>query len=294
MPDEGYERVIRNYPMMRISLQYCDPALKARLTAMYGLLASLEDCIIRASDPAISRAKLSWWYDELQQARTRPGNHPVTVSLQGSGALSCWTSNLIEKLLKLTLSRVDAPGLNDEEALRTLCEAIGMLQLELEASLYDGSSPDLAGTQRGATIDGFMQILRESFLAKLASFYWVPLTHTAHSGLARSQIASNRAGTESRQIMISMLNLLMTWGDADSINRGNLRKIPPVWAACCRHWLILTVLQLRQLQRLKRNLEAAEFSGDITSELLTVKLGDGWTAWRTARQLSNVLKEVRA
>lgn len=294
MPDDGYERVVREYPLMRISLQYCEPVLKARLTAMYGLLLSLEDCITRASEPEISRAKLGWWYEELQQARTATGNHPVTIGLQTSGALSCWSPSLVDSWLQQTLSRVDAPGLNDDDSLRKLCEAIGMVHLELEASLYAGSPTGLTETLPGAVASGFMQILRESYLAKLASFYWVPLTFIAQSGISRSQIASNRTGLESRRMLVDLLKRLDISSTPEPLTSRTSQGVTATLASKGRHWLVLTTLQQRQLQRLKRKLEASEFSGEISVELHAAGMWDGWVAWRTARRLNPAKTELEA
>ena len=119
MPESGHEAVVRNFPLLRVSLQYVDGQLKARLTAMYGLLACLEDCFTRASDPAVTSSKLGWWYEELSHAGKSQGTHPVTASLLDTGALACWRPGLLEQLFQQAMLRIDHAGLRDEVELRT-------------------------------------------------------------------------------------------------------------------------------------------------------------------------------
>jgi phytoene/squalene synthetase len=275
-------------------MQYCKDPVKARLVAMYGLLASLEDCLIRASDPAISRAKLIWWSDELRQARGKSGTHPVTIRLRESGALASWPPDLTDRLLHLSLNRVEPNGLADEGALRTLCEEVGKVHLELEASLYGGDMPDLAEMVDMAVIQGFTQILRETFQAKRTSFYWLPLTYTARFGFTRAQIAANPAGSDSRQMIMSMLELLMDWVEAVPVKLRNYQGSSGACVADIKHSSIVTALQLRQIARLQKALGSKHFKGDIANVLLSVKVSDGWAAWRLARRLHIALEDGKA
>lgn len=288
MQAESQTIIDRNYPALQLSLHYCDPSDKARILAMYGLLATVEETLHRASDPVVSRAKLGWWLEELNSARSAGERHPLTKELQDTGVLSAWPEALITRLFTLAMSRTEAQVLNNEESLKELCKSIGLVQLDMESALHDLPLPDHDLAQQWATTNGFIQLLGESFKAKKPSYFWLPLTLCAQFGVARYQLANKPSAELSGRLFAYIIDVVMNWSSHAELKVEQLQELPKTWVSINRHWLILSSLQQRQLRRLrleftKRSLKVEDFKA-----LQRTHLGDAWHAWRLARQLSRV------
>ncbi len=287
MRDECAELISRNYPVLRISLPYCDRAHESKLQALYGLLATIEESLYRASDPVVSNAKLTWWFEELQQARRGDGNHPIALQLQSSGVFAAWPEDLIERLFSLAIRRTDPPGITDEHSLLEFCESMGMIQLQLESALQNGSVPDRKMIRLSASINGLMQLFRESFKARHATYYWVPLVECARLGAERQKIVEDPSDIKSREVFIGIIDGVLDHQD-NALNFPPWQELPRAWATSNRHWLVFSLLQQRQLLRLRRDLAQQGHSGDNAALLRRIRLSDGWYAWRAARRLNAV------
>jgi len=273
----------RNFPALRISLPYSTKILRPKLQALYSLLTTIEESLFQASDPAVSTAKLSWWYEELKRTRSGQGNHPLSLQLHSSGALAAWPDALLERLFKLAIQRIDAPGVNDTSGLLELCKSLGTIQLELETSLQHGSPADQEVIWNLASINGLLQLFRESFNARRASYYWVPLTECARLGVDRSEMTENPSGEALRLIFISMVDRIV--GQlSQPVNVASMRALPQPWASENRHWLVLSSLQQRQLLRLRLGMTQFKNSLNTIGLLNKISVSDGWHAWRLARR----------
>jgi hypothetical protein len=283
--DEGLQSIDRNFPSMQLSMHYCYPVERARTLALYGLLAAVEESLYRASDPVVSRAKLGWWLDELQNGDGAQGAHPLIGQLHNSGALSIWPKALIGRLFALAMNRIDASGFNNEEDLKELCVSIGLIQLELETGLHGLPMPDHALVQHWAAINGLIQLLRTSINSKDPSFYWVPLTFCAEFGIERQQL-SNRLSTDlSGRLIASVIELVWNGHRSTSSQSDLLHALPTSWTSENRHWMVLSGLQQRELGRIKHQLVRSGLILKNVEVAQRLGIGDGWFAWRWARQL---------
>ncbi len=293
MQDEIGELIHRNYPMLRICLAYVNQSLCPKLLALYGLLATIEESLYRASDPVVSSAKLAWWYEELRRARDGNSTHPLSLQLQSSGALALWPEALIERMFKLAIERVEAAGVNDENSLHQLCESLGLVHLELELALQNISLPDQRANQKAvrrlAAINGLMQLFRESYQTRQPTYYWVPLSDCGRLGIERLQIVEKPFDTKVRQVFEGIVKRTL---DRESRvpNLAFLKELPKSWAERSKHWLLLSMLQQRQLSLLQIKLAKPGFTGHTRDRWQQVRLGDGWFAWRIARQLNASVK----
>lgn len=275
----------RNFPAMQLSVHYCDPADKAKILALYGLLATVEESLYRASDPVVSRAKLGWWLEELHHAGNTGGAHALTGQLQKSGALGAWSEGLISRLFSLAMSRIDASGLSNEESLRKLCLSAGLIQLELESALHSLPVPSHTLVQHWATINGLVQLFRESLKAKNPSYFWLPLNLCAQAGIERQHVADQTSSEMSRHLFARIIEIASGWHTGSGDRGKQLQSLPKPWASKNRHWLILSSLQHRQLSRLKLELARPGLEAGNFKALQGMGVGDGWCAWRLARLL---------
>jgi len=292
MQDECVDLSSRNFPMLRLSLAYASQGMRPKLLALYALLSTVEECLYCASDPVVSKAKLYWWREELEQARHGRGSHPLSLSLQSSGVLAVWPDALTERLFGLALQRTEAETLNDESILQQFCETLGWLHLEMEVALQNAGVPDQKVIRQLAASNGLMQLFRESFKASQATYYWVPLSDCARLGIERLQVAADPFQTEVREVFHDITQRILE----ENIlrNLASLSRLPSSWAVSCRHWLLLSLLQQRHLLLLQSDLVSPIFTGNSRKLLQQVRLGDGWFAWRAARHLNAAGKAGQA
>jgi phytoene/squalene synthetase len=273
-------------PANRLSFLYVSHTVRARLAGLYSLLATVEQCLYRASDKEVSRAKLIWWLEELLAAGNGAGSHPLSHQLTSCGALKAWPESSLKHLFELALHRVNAEGLGTESELLDLCEALGAIHLELEYALYDQAVPKHCTIKQLSVANGQMQLLRECFWAKQANFYWVPLTLCAQLNLQRQQISNDSGSSLSHQWIpaIAQLSLGNLDSEGDAITELNAGSIAS--ARDNQHWLIFSFLQQRQLVRITQYLKGSDMVRNVASMISQVNILDGWASWRFARQLN--------
>jgi len=63
------------------SLLFLPAARRRAATALYALRRELDEAIENASDPAVARAGLGWWAQEIQHLFEQKPQHPVTRAL---------------------------------------------------------------------------------------------------------------------------------------------------------------------------------------------------------------------
>lgn len=282
--DDDHNAVSRAFPATRISFLYVSDPAKVRITGLYRLLATVEQCLYRASDNQVARAKLVWWLEELRAATYGNGTHPLSLQLRSCGALDAWPEALLTSLFTLALYRVDAAALGTEIELLNLCEAIGSTHLELECALLGHAVPDEPTIKQLSAVNGQIQLLRESFWAKEASFYWVPLTLCAKLNLQRQQINKDSV-TKSGCSWIGAVTNLVLEKPHPVPGSSAMEGILGDWSRHNLHWLLFSFLQQRQLQRVAKISGFPRSASNVASLISQIEFLDSWATWRIARQL---------
>jgi len=286
--DESQEFAIRHYPALRLSLPYVAEPLRHKLLALHGLLANIEDSVCRASDAIVSRARLAWWLEELQQARKNGGNHPISKSLHSSGALNQLPGELLGRLVVSAENRLDLAGIKNEASLKTLCMNLGMIQLEFERALQNDPDPEYSFAGQFAAMNGMVQLLRESFRSVQASYSWIPLSLCAQFELNRQSLSANPGSRESSALFFSLAELGLSWLPGSGAMDSIVNEIPKPWGARNMHWVIMTNLHSRQLQRIRKEAQRGGISTNNAGTFDKPGGFDAWSTWRLARHFNSL------
>jgi phytoene/squalene synthetase len=285
-PDENLDFALRHYPALRLSLPYVAMPLRQKMLALYGLLANIEASVYRASDPVVTRARLAWWLQELQQARNDNANHPISKQLHSSGALEVLPEELLGRLVVSTEQRLDLASVGDDTNLKTLCEGLGLIQLELELALLGEVFSEFPGCREFAAMNGLVQLLRESFRSRQASYSWIPLTLCAQFEMNRKSLAANPGSPECKALFQELAALGLSWvpvsGSWDSI----LKQVPEPRFTWNVHWLIMTNLQKRQLHRVSKGVQHERVSEGRAFAFEKPGILDAWSTWRLAHRIN--------
>jgi len=243
--------------------------------------------VCKASDPIVSRARLAWWIEELQQARNNGGNHPISKSLHSSGALNQLPGELVGRLIVSAENRLDLAGIHNEASLKTLCMNLGMIQLEFEMALQNDPGAEYSCASQFAAMNGLVQLLRESFRSIQASYSWIPLSLCAQFELSRQSLAANPASRESDALFFSLAELGLSWLPGSGAKDSIVNEIPKPWGARNMHWVIMTNLHSQQLQRIRKGAQRGGISTDNAGAFDKPGGFDAWSTWRLARHFSS-------
>jgi phytoene synthase len=63
------------------SFRFLDPARRQAINALYAFCREVDDVVDECHEPAIARAKLDWWRDEIDKLESGQPEHPVTQAL---------------------------------------------------------------------------------------------------------------------------------------------------------------------------------------------------------------------
>lgn len=66
------------------SFLFLEPEQRRAITALYAFCREVDDVVDECSDPAVARAKLDWWRNEVDQVYGGNPQHPVSRSLAGA------------------------------------------------------------------------------------------------------------------------------------------------------------------------------------------------------------------
>jgi phytoene synthase len=64
------------------ALYFADPAKRPALAALYAYQREVTEVVQAVREPAVARAKLQWWREELQRTFDGQPQHPITQALQ--------------------------------------------------------------------------------------------------------------------------------------------------------------------------------------------------------------------
>ncbi len=280
--DFCWDLILRTRPNFRVSQPYAIRETSARLLALYAMFASLEDLTCRVADEQVARSKLAWWQVQLLGSEYASSAHPVTRQLRESGALAAPALDQIKSLLNSVGQRLDLATIVDETELRAMCILVARDQMKLEWSLQAAVPESDFPVERACAVMGLTQLMRESSLAVVPDYKWIPLTMLARFGVNRSDLVRHPDSESVRNLKKQLCVLGSNW----LAEKGDVRNSPLITCSLpdtpgARHWLIQLGLCIRLLQKLpgKTRAEAHRMFSQPT-------VGEAWCAWRWARKLS--------
>ena len=125
-------------PEMVFAEVFCPPADKPRFRAWGALLHEVREALFELSDPAVTRAKSTWWAEELLGMAQGRAQHPLTIALVQESA--AWAG-----LSRAVLEQAQEPALAADTA-----EALALLQplaaavTQIEAELFRADTNEAA------------------------------------------------------------------------------------------------------------------------------------------------------
>jgi phytoene synthase len=123
------------------SLLFLPIARRRAATALYALRRELDEVIENASDPAVARAGLGWWAQEIQNLFDEKPQHPVTRALAPHVPVYGFSPAPFALSLQARLRLVDADPFDDFDALAQHCYLLAAPFGEMAAMTFGAVEP---------------------------------------------------------------------------------------------------------------------------------------------------------
>jgi len=266
-----------------IARLFAPAEIRGELTALHALYNELMNVAYSVSDPAVARAKLGWWREEVDRAfHGRPG-HPVMQALEAAIESRRVTRGDLEALVAGALHNVDPDVFQDEVELDAFCHATGGMRGRAEARLAGaGNSGIEAASALGAASAGVMLLhLMPHDLARGRLF--VPMGALARHQVSRARLQSRERGPAQDALI----------RDRSQRARAALREaeaaVRPEDGDRLRHLLVQAALDRARVKRIART-----GAGALNSPPRLSPVSRLFVAWRAAgRAQRNYLKAER-
>jgi phytoene/squalene synthetase len=272
-----WDQVLRIHPLFRVTHPFIPRKYSDSTLGLYALISALEEAVCSYTDESIPRAKLAWWRQELLGPQSSHSQHPIVKQLNQNRSNWWQFEENIVGLLDVTVERLEGNLPADVDSLKDLCERIGRYPMMLELGLAGDVGFELSELTVISTLNGLVQLMRESSRGQETAYWWVPLSLLARHQVTCSELRALRKSDHGKALYIELHTLYREWCDSDrsrSAHGATSRKPNKTQ----RHWQIHTAFHLRQLRE-----SSAMYPQSIHKLFTQVRIGDVWFAWRNAR-----------
>lgn len=263
-------------PWFGMHFVFASGQYKKQVLPLFALYAMLERTLTR-SEESLGAAQLSWWQSELSPDRRPVSAHPAIRSLNACCDSDPITGDQVNRLMAQAMIRLRAEPINDESALKTLCNSIG------EAFVIPAVSPAAPSTIQSALCGrcagtGLTRLMQTAAVQRPAVLWFLPLTMQARHSCGTDVMT---AGSEARAAVAQSLSRLASEWYSEQIEalaqayESNRDSRPAL-----RHQIAVVLSEAR---RIGRNMSALE-KGSMAPQMRW-RLGDFLSVWFDCRRM---------
>lgn len=216
------------------------------LTALHALYNELMNVAYSVSDPAVARAKLGWWREEVERAFAGGATHPVMQALAAPIESGRASRDEMEALLAGALRNVDPDVFQEEAELEDFCRATGGVRGRAEARLAGARGAGFEAAEALGAASARVMVLHLMPRDLERGRLFVPM-----GALARHQVS--RARLESRERGRALGSLIRGRCESALVALTEARqRVRAEDAEGLRHLLVQGALDRARLKRLHR------------------------------------------
>lgn len=214
---QGYvDKWLVAQPAQRLALAFVDPARHPGHIA----LAALEQEWIAAAyglrEPQVAAAKLGWWGEEIANAPTTGGQHPLTqVLFDDERAHTLPVAQWLAPV-EAALAQLEQGTAADFAAQLAAAEPLHGALARLETAWWFGAQADATRAARLATLDHALHALRRLEDDLERDRLPLPMSRLARHGLVRSQL-DQRSAARDEAIRAQLMDLQTAWRAAQRL-----------------------------------------------------------------------------
>jgi phytoene synthase len=140
------------------SLLFLPTERRRAATALYALRRELDEAAEQASDPALARATLGWWAQEIGRLFEGAPQHPATRALAPHVTVYGLSPEPLERLLQARVQLLEPVPFADFDALAQHCYLLTGPFAEMAAGVFGSSEP--ATRAHARELDLAVQMIR--------------------------------------------------------------------------------------------------------------------------------------
>ncbi len=274
-----WDQVLRIHPVYKVTHFFVPRKISGSTLGLYALFSALEETVSYYTDESVPMAKLAWWRQELLGTQSSKSQHPIVRQLNQCRANWLQFEENIAGLLDTTVERLNDNLPPDLNSLKALCERVGRYSTLLELGLSGELNTVDSELRAINTLNGLVQLIRESSRGHTTAFWWVPLSLLARHHVTRSELNSSRKIDNGKALLADLPSIYQDWCDKETQQdeTGATERRANKYQRHCR---IHAAFHLRQLRE-----SSVKYPNELNKLFSQVRVGDVWFAWRSARAI---------
>lgn len=253
------------------SFRFLPTDRRRAITAFYAFCREVDDIADECHDPAVARAKLAWWRDEVARLYDGEPDHPVTRALVEAITAYQLPRDAFEQIIdgmEMDLGHVRYP---DFKTLNLYCHRVAGVVGEVSALIFGVSErATLKYANRLGLAFQLTNIVRDVGEDARRDRIYLPLDELARFGIDPDDLRRARMSDGFRALMtFQYQRAVRTYDEA-------LALLPPVDRPAQRPGLIMAAIYRALLEEIRRDgFQVLDRRTALTP------LRKAWLAWRT-------------
>ena len=268
------DKVAQSGSSFYYSFLFLSAERRSAITALYAFCREVDDVVDEAHEPAIARAKLAWWRQEIDLAYAGQAQHPVARALQTVVARYALPKSLFHTVIDGMAMDLEQDRYPDFAALEQYCHRVAGVVGLMSAEIFGYEN---AGTQAYARDLGIAfqltNILRDVGEDARRGRIYLPQEDLARFGVAPSSLFNRTRDDPFRRLMAFEAARARSWYARAFAN------LDPRDRRAQRAGLIMAAIYQTLLDEIER--DGFDVLDRRTSLTPLRKL---WIAWKTARR----------
>jgi len=189
-----WQQVLSHDPWFRLHYLFAPSQHAEAILALHALAALLEETL-DSSEEALTITRLQWWRSELEPENAQVSAHPVLRTLRASRGGQTFPLSVSEPLVAQVLLRLQGEPLQDEDALKLLCNRLGQATIAAQLGLGNLEDSDQCASWRCAGA-GLASLVEFAIRSKQKSWWFVPLDLQARYQFDMNDMPGKCAGNQ--------------------------------------------------------------------------------------------------
>jgi phytoene synthase len=253
------------------SFLFLPPEQRRAIIALYAFCREVDDVVDEAADPAVARAKLTWWRSEVHAAFDGNAQHPVARALVPVVRAHRVAESQLAQIIDGMEMDLDYNRYPDFATLEVYCDRVAGVVGLLSAGIFGYTQPATLDYARTLGIAlQLINIIRDVGEDVRRNRIYLPLDELARFGLSSTDIIEHREDERFERLMAFQISRARGYHDRA------LALLPQADRRAQRAGLVMAAIYRALLE------EIASLRGrTLNQSVALTPMRKLWIAWRT-------------
>ena len=268
------ERAAKSGSSFYYSFLFLPPEKRRAITALYAFCREVDDAVDECSDPAVAKAKLAWWREEIDRVFSGNPEHPVGRALKTVVSRHDLPVELFSEIVDGMEMDLDQLRYPDFKSLQLYCYRVASVVGLLSAEIFgfeDRKTLDYAH-DLGIALQ-LTNIIRDVGEDARRNRIYLPMDEMAEYGVTAADILNARPGENFDKLMAFQI------GRAKRYYEKALRILPDSDRQNQKPGLVMAAIYSALLDEIARNPGSV-----LKCKTSLTPIRKIWIAWKTWRR----------